>query len=151
LRIPVLGTCLEALALMRLSLALQLTMDTSLPVAEALDRSLKATGNAAYLACSEAAQYAVRHGHSLSDALAAGKILPTDFLNILGNAEETGQIPEVMRHQAEFYEEEAGRRLTLLTRAAGFAIWLSVACLIIWVIFRMALSYIGLLDPDKYR
>jgi type IV pilus assembly protein PilC len=146
LRIPVLGTCLEALALMRLSLALQLTMDTSLPVAESLDRSLKATGNAAYLACSEAAQYAVRHGHSLSDALAAGKILPTDFLNILGNAEETGQIPEVMRHQAEFYEEEAGRRLTLLTRAAGFAVWLFVAILMVWVIFRMVLNYIGMIN-----
>jgi type IV pilus assembly protein PilC len=117
-----------------------------LPVTEALDRSLRATGNAAYLACSEPAQEAVRHGKSLSDSLAAEKILPVDFLNILGNAEETGQIPEVMRHQAEFYEEEAVRRLTMLTRVAGFAVWLFVALLIIWVIFRMMLSYIGMLN-----
>jgi type IV pilus assembly protein PilC len=146
LRLPAVGPCLESLALMRLSLALHLTMDTSLPVADALDRSLKATGNAAYMACSEAAQDAVRRGDSMSEALAVGGILPTRFLNILATAEVGGQIPEMMRHQAEFYEEEAALRLTVLTRAAGYAVWLFVAILIIWLIFRMALSYIGLIN-----
>ena len=62
-----------------------------------------------------------------------------------------GQIPEMMRHQAEYYEEEASRWLVLLTRAAGFGIWFVVACLIVWVIFRMFLFYLGMLDPDRYR
>jgi hypothetical protein len=33
-----------------------------------------------------------------------------------------------------------------LTRAAGYAVWLFVAILIIWLIFRMALRYIGLIN-----
>jgi type IV pilus assembly protein PilC len=151
LRIPVVGPCLEAFALCRFSLALQLTMDTSLPAWEALDRSLKATGNGAFMAATDTVQAVVRSGETVGEALASVQLFPKEFMNILATAEHTGQIPEVMRHQTEFYEEEAGRRLVLLTRAAGFAIWFIVACLIVWVIFRMFTTYLGLLDPDRYR
>jgi type IV pilus assembly protein PilC len=151
LRIPEVGRCLEALALNRFSLALQLTMDTSLPAWEALDRSLKATGNGAFMAATDAVQAAVRSGESVSLALASVHLFPKEFINILSTAEHTGQIPEVMRHQTEYYEEEASRRLVLLTRVAGFGIWFIVACLIVWVIFRMFTMYLGLLDPDRYR
>jgi type IV pilus assembly protein PilC len=103
------------------------------------------------MAVSENVQEVVRRGESISDALASVHLFPEEFIHILATAEESGQIPEMMRHQAEYYEEEASRRLVILTRSAGFAIWVTVACLIIWVIFRMALSYIGLLDPDRYK
>jgi type IV pilus assembly protein PilC len=151
LRIPAVGGCLQALALSRFTLALQLTMDTSIPAWDALDRSLKATGNGAFMAASDVVQAEVRNGEPVSVALTSAKLFPEEFINIMATAEESGQIPEMMRHQAEYYEEEASRRLVLLTRSAAFAIWVSVACLLVWVIFRMALSYIGLLDPDRYR
>jgi type IV pilus assembly protein PilC len=146
LRLPAVGRCLEALALSRFSLAMQLTMDTSLPAWEALDRSLKATGNGAYMAVSEPVQEEVRSGENVSVALASVQLFPREFINVLANAEHTGQIPEMMKHQAEFYEEEASRRLVLLTRGVGFAIWVGVACLIIWVIFRIVLNYIGMIE-----
>jgi type IV pilus assembly protein PilC len=146
LRIPAVGKCLEAFALSRFCLALQLTGDTSLPAWEALDRSLMATGNGAYMAASEAVQAEVRAGENVSVALASVRLFPDEFVNIVATAEVSGQIPEMMRHQAEYYEEEASRRLVLLTRGAGFAIWVGVACLIIWVIFRIVLNYIGMID-----
>jgi type IV pilus assembly protein PilC len=146
LRIPGVGRCLEAFALSRFCLALQLTMDTSLTAWEALDRSLKATGNGAYMAATEAVQEEVRRGENVSVALGSVHLFPGEFINILANAEHTGQIPEMMRHQAEFYEEEASRRLVLLTRGVGFAIWVGVAILIIWVIFRIVLNYIGMIE-----
>jgi type IV pilus assembly protein PilC len=121
-------------------------MDTSLPAWEALDRSLKATGNGAFIAASDGVQEVVRKGETVSDALASARLFPEEFIHIVSNAEVSGQIPEMMRHQAEYYEEEASRRLVLLTRGASFAIWVGVACLIIWVIFRIVLSYIGMID-----
>ncbi len=148
LRIPAVGPCLEALALSRFCLALRLTMDTSLPAWEALDRSLKATGNGAFMAVTEAVQAEVRGGEAVSAALASVRIFPTEFINILSNAEHTGQIPEMMRHQAEYYEEEASRRLVLLSRSAGITIWLFIGSLIVFVIIRFFLFYIGLIDPD---
>ena len=52
-------------------------------------------------------------------------------------AEVSGSISEVMATQAEFYHEEAGRRLATLTAVAGYAIWASIAVLIISAIFRL--------------
>ena len=59
-----------------------------------------------------------------------------------------GRLPQVMNQQAEHYQEEASRRMTILTFAATWLVWLGVAGLIIFMIFRIALTYIGMLDPD---
>ncbi|HYT95424.1 MAG TPA: type II secretion system F family protein, partial [Gemmataceae bacterium] len=50
LRLPALGPCLRALALGRFSLSLRLTLDSGLPVADALRLSLTATDNTAFTA-----------------------------------------------------------------------------------------------------
>jgi len=64
-------------------------------------------------------------------------VFPQDFLDIVANAEEGGRVPEVMQHQAEFYAEEASRRMTTLAKVAGFLVWLFVAVILIWCIFRI--------------
>ena len=92
LRIPAVGRCLEAFALSRFSLALQLTMDTSLPPWEALDRSLKATGNGAYMAVTDAVQAEVRGGETVSEALASVRLFPDEFINIVATAEQGGSV-----------------------------------------------------------
>src|SRR4051812_7082944 len=119
LRLPVGGPCLEALALHRLCLALRLTMQTALPIAQALRLSLRATGNEAFVARTDAVVGAVRRGEELTAALDRSRLLPEDFRNILANAEEGGRVAEVLAHQAEHYEEEARRRLSVLTQVAG--------------------------------
>jgi type II secretory pathway component PulF len=69
-----------------------------------------------------------------------------DFVNIIAVAEEGGRVPEVMANQAQYYEEEATRRLAVLTRIAGFGVWLFVASLIIMAIFRLASIYFNALN-----
>ena len=71
-------------------------------------------------------------------------------MNIVAVAEEGGRISEVMEHQAEQYQDESRRRLTILTQVAAWGVYGLVALLIIIVIFRIATTYIGLLDPAKY-
>ena len=57
----------------------------------------------------------------------------------------SGSVPEMMRHMAQQYQEEAGRKMTLLTRVAGGVVWCGVAAFIIWAIFRL---YFGvMIDP----
>jgi type IV pilus assembly protein PilC len=150
LRIPVLGPTMQAIALMRFCMALRLTMETGMPIAAALRLSLRATGNAAFAAREEVVLDSVRSGEELTLALTKAGVFPEDFLNIMASAEEGGRVSEVMRHQADYYEEEARRRMTILTRAASWGIYAAVALLIIFLIFRIALTYIGMLDPARY-
>jgi type IV pilus assembly protein PilC len=137
LRIPVIGPCMQALALTRFCLALRLTMETGMGIASALRLSMHATGNAAYVADTDLVRSGVRGGEDLEVALAKSNLFPADFLNIIATAEEGGRVPEVMRHQAEYYEDESRRRMTILTRAASWGLYLIIAAFLIFLIFRI--------------
>jgi type IV pilus assembly protein PilC len=144
LRVPVIGPCLESLALARFCLALRLTLGAGLPVKSAVRRSLDATGNAAYPARFEAASTALRRGDDLTTILRSCAIFPPEFLNIVENAEEGGNTPEVMEKQAHFYQEESTLRMRVLTVLAGVAVFGVVAILIIVMIIRIFMvAYIG--------
>ena len=143
LRLPAVGPCLSAIMLWRFCLALRLTMNTGMSILSAARLSLRATGSAASSARANQVREALREGKDLAEALAVTGLFPQNFLDIVANAEEGGRVPEVMRHQAEFYEEEARRRLTILTRSASSAIWLIVAGTLIFLIFRIFLSIYG--------
>jgi hypothetical protein len=51
-------------------------------------------------------------------------------------------LPDVLKHQTDYYEEEARRRMSALTQGASWGVWLFVAILIIVAIFRIFLFYI---------
>jgi type II secretory pathway component PulF len=146
LRLPALGPCLRVLALSRFCLALGLTMETGMAVHRALRLALRATGNRAFEAASESAEATVKAGDELTLALTRCGLFPEDFLHILAVGEESGQIPEVLRRQATHYDEEAGRKLAVLAGLAGYGVWIMVGIFIIIAIFRIALSYINLLQ-----
>jgi type II secretory pathway component PulF len=137
LRVPGIGPCLEALALGRFALALQLTLDSSLSVAQALRLSLAATGNAAFIARTGVVVKSLKRGNDLALALTEAEIFPEDFRNMVAVGEEGGRVVEIMRHQARYYHEEAGRRLTALTRLLTGSVYFA------YVIF-MALAILGL-------
>jgi type IV pilus assembly protein PilC len=137
LRLPVIGPCLEALALERFCIALRMTLETGMPITAALRLSLRATGNAAFVARAEPVIDAVRGGEELTLALATSRLFPYEFQNIIAVAEESGRLAEVLRHQADYYDEEASRRMKLLTSAAAVGVWLMVALIIIIMIFRI--------------
>jgi type II secretory pathway component PulF len=146
LRVPLIGPCLEALALGRLALALQLTLDSSLSVRKAVQLSLKATGNGAFAAQADSVAATLRAGNDLTTALTRTGLFPAEFLAALATAETAGRLPEVMRHQALHYNEEAERRLQGLTRAATAALWLIYAALMVLAIFRIASAILSALS-----
>jgi type IV pilus assembly protein PilC len=143
LRLPVVGPCMQALALMRFCLALRLTMETGMPITSTVRLSMRATGNAAYVNHTDAAVTGLKAGDDLTVALSKAKLFPSDFLDIMANAEEGGRVPEVMRHQGEYYEEEARRRMTILSRTASWGLYVGISCIIIFIIFRIFMSIYG--------
>jgi type IV pilus assembly protein PilC len=137
IRLPALGPTLQAIALTRFCLALRLTMETGMGIASALRLSMHATGNAAYAADSDRVRKGVRGGEDLAVALQRSSLFPRDFIDIVSTAEEGGRVPEMMRHQADYYEDEARRRMTVLTRVASWGLYLGIAVFLIFLIFRI--------------
>lgn len=146
LRLPVLGPCLEALALTRFCLALRLTLETAMPIARALRLSFRATGNDAFAAVSEIAERSVKSGDELTVALAKTRVFPEQFRHVIAVGEESGRLTDVLEQQGDQYAEESERRMKALAAAAAWGVWLIVAGIIVFCIFRIALSYIGMID-----
>jgi type IV pilus assembly protein PilC len=146
LRVPAVGPTLEALVLSRFCLAMRLTLGAGLAPKPALRGSLRATGNALYASRVEAALPALQRGNDFTEMLAQTRLFPEEFLNIVATGEEAGRLPEVMGHQAEYYQEEAARRMKILTALAGWGVYAFVAVMIIWAIFRIYGTYIGILN-----
>jgi type IV pilus assembly protein PilC len=142
LRLPGVGGCIEAFAVARFALALQLTLDTSLPTARAVRLALQATGNGAYLNRAKAITEAIGDGEDLAVALGRGQIFPADFLSMAAVGEEGGRVVEIMRHQAAHYHEEAVRRLKALVGRLTMLIWLVYAGFMLFAILSLAGFYL---------
>jgi len=144
LRLWAIGPCLYALAMTRFCLALRLTMETGMPIARALRLSMRATGNQAFASRAEDVVDSVRTGKDLTQTLRQCGLFTEEFLNILASAEEGGRVVEVMAHQADYYEEESRRKMTILTRVASWGFYAFVAAMLIFMILRMYMRiYIG--------
>ena len=145
LRLPGLGPCLEALVLGRFSLALQLTLDSGMPITQALRLSMQATGNGVYQARAAGIIQALKSGKDLTYALTQSRLFPEDFLSMVATGEEGGRVPEIMRHQAQYYHEEAERRLKQFTGLMSMGVWLLYAVFMVIAIFSIARQYLGAL------
>jgi type IV pilus assembly protein PilC len=139
-RLPIVGPCLEAVAVQRLARALGCTLDSGLPIADAVKLAFDASP---FLKPHAAAVVrSLKQGGSLSEAIEACP-LPADFVAILDSAEHAGSMPEAMRHQAKRYGELAGERLTFAARVASGIVWFCVTAFIVSCIFRIASIYIS--------
>jgi type II secretory pathway component PulF len=145
--LPALGPCLRALTMSRFTLALQMTLDSGLSITKALALSLKATGNAYFVSRSERVVQSLKSGETLHQALSASRLFDDEFLEMIISSEEAGSVPEMMRHLAAQYQEEAGRKLKMATGFATGAVMVLVAAFIIWAIFRLFIGvYLGMFD-----
>jgi type IV pilus assembly protein PilC len=146
LRLPAIGKCTEAFAMGRFCIALRMTLETGMSTPEALQQSLRATGNAAFTRCEDPVVALIKAGKEISVAVRACPAFSDEFIEILNVAEITGQIPEVMIRQAEHYREEASRRLKDLTRYAGWSVYAFVGLLMVLAIFKIAGTYLGAIN-----
>lgn len=146
LRTPVIGPCYQAVCLARFCLGLHLTLDTSLSTSKAIRLSLQATGNGAYESCGDGIAAAVKSGGEIAPALDQARVFPEELVHVVATGEESGQLPEVMGHQAEAYTEEASLKMKVLTRMASFAVWGFVALLMLLAIIRILLSIAGVYE-----
>src|SRR5262245_65592943 len=99
LRIPVIGPTLRAFALTRFCVGLRLTMETGMPITRAVDLSLRATDNDAFVSRSAMVRERLRAGDELAPSLARTRLFPEEVENILATAEEAGRLTEVLEHQ----------------------------------------------------
>jgi type IV pilus assembly protein PilC len=137
LYVPGVGPCIRAMALTRFCVAGRLMMETSLSILKTIRLAFLATDNTAFITAFPEVEKSLKQGNSISSSFTKAGVFPARFLSAVGVAEESGRLPETLRHQAEEYDDEARRRLNWLTKAGSWLVWLAVVIIIIVCIFRV--------------
>jgi type II secretory pathway component PulF len=143
LRVPVLGPSLQTLALARLAWSMHLTMNAGMELRKALRLSLRNAGSTLFTDAADTIDATIAKGDSIYEAFYEAGCFPPDFLDSVHVGEHSGRLVESMAHLSRQYQEQARAALATLTMIAGIAVWAAVAILIICLIFRLALFYIG--------
>jgi type IV pilus assembly protein PilC len=146
LQVPVLGPALQTVALSQLAWSMHLTMKTGMEVRRAMRLSLRSTRSARYLDQIRPIEASISEGNSIYESFRSAGCFPPDFLDSLHTGEHSGRLVESMELLSTQYQEQARAALATLTMLAGFAVWMVVAGIIISVIFRIFMFYLGVLN-----
>jgi type II secretory pathway component PulF len=145
-RVPALGSSLEKLALARLTWALHLLMNVEMDLRRVVPLVLRATGSDYYIQHTDQVVADVAGGQPIHLAFSRSGAFPSEFIDALAVAEESGAIVESTDRLSHRYQEEAEMALQTLTKLAGFAVWAIVASLIVFMIFRLAGFYLNTIN-----
>lgn len=146
LQIPVLGKALETLILARLAWALHLTMDAGMALRAALRLSLETTYHFRYIDQIPQIEASIARGDSLYEAFRETRAYPPEFLDVIQVGEQSGRLVESLALLSRQYHERANASLKTLTMIAGFLVWAAIAAVIIAVILRLAMFYVGTIN-----
>jgi type II secretory pathway component PulF len=146
IRIPIIGGALERLALSRLAWALHLMLNVEMDLRRIVPLALRTTGNDYYAQHADRIVADIARGDSMHVAFSRSGAFPSDFIDALSVAEESGRIVESMERLSNRYEEEAELALRTLSIAFGWLVGACVMAIIVFLIFRLAGFYLGTIN-----
>ncbi len=141
--LPMVGTSFRTLALARMAWTLSVTTNTSMDTIAAITLAIRNAQNVVFTGTIDTVAKVIRQGQPMAQALRIAGEYPADFVDAVEVGEDTGQLSEAMDRLSRQYEDKAKAALSALAVLAGFAVWGLVALLIIVLILRLALWYVG--------
>lgn len=146
IRVPGIGTAIESLALGRLAWTLHLTLNSGMDTRRAVALALRTTRNARYTDEMKSIDSWIQQGSSLYDAFEQTQAFPQTFLDVLLVGENTGMIVESMQKLADQYRAKSEAAMKVLAVIGFFVSFGVIAAILIAVIFRLAMFYIGTIN-----
>lgn len=139
--IPGLGPQIQTITIARFCWTLSLTLGAGLDPMRSIRLALDSTGSDYYRSAAGDAEQAIRNGATLSGAIEATHLFPDDLVQRIEIAEHSGTDAESIEYLTEEYDEKARRAVKAIAGIVAVTIWISVALMIIYFIFKLAQTY----------
>lgn len=143
--LPVLGPALKTIGLARMAWTLSLAVESGLNPRESMRVSLRSTQNPYFSSHQQKIDRMLASGNEMYDALVATTAFPREFTDAVTVGEQTGKLDESMERLSALYQERAESAMSTMTTVATFAVWGAVATLIVILILRIAMFYVGVI------
>jgi len=134
---PVVGNLWTMFSMAQLSRTLATLLQGGIPLVSALEVARDASGNRVIGDSIREAISQVREGKSLSDSLLETGHFPHLALEMIRVGEQTGSLPDMLNHVADFYDEDVNLRSTALLSWIEPVILIFVAAFVAMVLISL--------------
>jgi type II secretory pathway component PulF len=141
-QLPVVGPPLRFAALSRLTWSLGMALDAGMDAKRSVELALLSTQNSYYQSRTSAVVATIARNQEFYEAFRDAEAFPDDFLLELETAEISGTLSEALVRMSNQYMERAKTALRVLVGFCTAAIWVLVAAIMIFMIFRLATLFI---------
>jgi len=144
LTLPVLGYLWTMFSMAQLSRTLAMLLQGGTPLLSALEVSRDASGNTVISKSITHAIGEVREGKTLSDSLERSGHFPSLSIEMMRVGEQTGSLPDMLNHVADFYDEDVNIKATALLSYVEPAILIFVAGFVAYILISLYLPIFSL-------
>jgi type IV pilus assembly protein PilC len=137
LRAPILGNLWSMFSMAQLSRTLATLLQGGIPLVAALEVAREASGNRVIGDSIRSTIVQVQEGKSLSDSLDQTGHFPGLALEMIRVGEQTGSLPDMLNHVADFYDEDVDIRSTALLSWVEPVILLFVAAFVATILISL--------------
>lgn len=141
---PVLGNLWTMFSMAQLSRTLATLLQGGIPLVAALETAREASGNRVIGESIRGAITQVREGRPLSDSLEKMGHFPDLALEMIRVGEQTGSLPDMLNHVADFYDEDVNMRSAALLSWVEPMILICVAAFIAAVLISLYMPIFSL-------
>lgn len=134
---PIVGNLWTMFSMAQLSRTLATLLQGGIPLVAALEAARDASGNRVIGDSIRSSITQVREGKSLSDSLERSGHFPELALEMIRVGEQTGSLPDMLNHVADFYDEDVNIRGTALLNWVEPVILIFVAVFIAVVLISL--------------
>jgi len=115
LKIPVIGTLIQKVAVARFTRTLGTLISSGVPILEGLRITARSAGNRVVERAVMGARAAVTAGRTLSEPLKSEPIFPPMVVHMINVGENTGALDQMLGKIADFYDDEVDTAVSALT------------------------------------
>lgn len=140
-RVPLLGSARRAMALARLSLALESLLSAGVNIIEAWPLAAEATASPALCRAVAAWQPALDEGRTPAELVRDSRAFPEIFSNFYASGEVSGRLDESLRRLHVYYHDEGTRQLEAIAAWTPRLIYGIVAVIIAFKVIQFYSAY----------
>lgn len=144
LTVPVLGNLWTMFSMAQLSRTLSMLLQGGTPLLSALEVARDASGNMIISSSIAQAVGEVREGKTLSDSLERSGHFPELSIEMMRVGEQTGSLPEMLNHVADFYDEDVNIKATAMLNYVEPIILIFVAAFVAYILISLYLPMFSL-------
>jgi type IV pilus assembly protein PilC len=138
-KLPIVGDLWNKFAFSQLSRTLSILLSGGIPLVYSLEVVADSTGNQKITQTVRSAINSVKEGQSLSKSLETSEIVPGMAIEMIQVGESTGSLNEMLRHVADFYDEEVATRLNQVFTYVEPALLIVLATIVTYVMISLYL------------